>query len=43
VLYHLIWRRWLVADLSVVLSHRTTMRVSPKVANLSQDLPLRMD
>jgi hypothetical protein len=50
VLYHLMWRRWLVADLSVVLSHRTMVRVSPKVANLSedvanpsQDLPLRMD
>jgi hypothetical protein len=50
VLYHLIWRRWLVADLSVVLSHRTIVRVSPKVANLSedvanlwQDLPLRRE
>jgi hypothetical protein len=50
VLYHLIWRRWLVADLLVVLSHRTMVRVSPKVANLSedvanlsQDLPPRME
>jgi hypothetical protein len=48
VLYHLLWRRWLVADLSVVLSHRTMVRVSPEVANLSKDvaslsqvLPLR--
>ena len=38
VLYHLLWRRWLVADLSVVLSHRTVVRVSPKVANLSEDV-----
>jgi hypothetical protein len=50
VLYHLIWRRWLVADLSAVLSHRTIVRVSPNVANLSedvahlsQDLPPRME
>ena len=38
VLYHLLWRRWLVADLSVVLSHRTMVRVSPEVANLSRDV-----
>ena len=38
VLYHLMWRHWLVADLSVVLSHRTVVRVSPNVANLSKDV-----
>ncbi|WP_433523819.1 TnsA-like heteromeric transposase endonuclease subunit [Nocardia pseudovaccinii] len=36
VLYHLLWRRWLVADLAVVLSHRTLVRVAPKVADLSE-------
>ncbi|MET7770491.1 TnsA-like heteromeric transposase endonuclease subunit [Nocardia sp. NPDC005366] len=36
VLYNLLWRRWLVADLSVVLSHRTLVRVAPKVASLSE-------
>lgn len=34
VLYHLMWRHSLVADLSVVLSHRTVVRVSPEVAKL---------
>ncbi|GAA2714945.1 hypothetical protein ACFY2R_29270 [Micromonospora olivasterospora] len=29
VLYHLLWRRELVADLSLVLSHRTLVRVAP--------------
>lgn len=38
VLYHLMWRHWLAADLSVVLSHRTVVRVSPTVANLSKDI-----
>ncbi|WP_228566612.1 TnsA-like heteromeric transposase endonuclease subunit [Nocardia sp. SYP-A9097] len=35
VLYHLLWRHWLVADLSVVLSHRTAVGVSPKLSDLS--------
>ncbi|MFI5930521.1 TnsA-like heteromeric transposase endonuclease subunit [Actinoplanes sp. NPDC051494] len=29
VLYHLLWRRELVADLSLVLSHRTVVRTAP--------------
>ncbi|WP_344750837.1 hypothetical protein [Micromonospora olivasterospora] len=29
MLYHLLWRRELVADLSLVLSHRTLVRVAP--------------
>ncbi|WP_324199142.1 TnsA-like heteromeric transposase endonuclease subunit [Nocardia amamiensis] len=36
VLYHLMWRRWLLADLSLVLSHRTLVRVSPRVADLAE-------
>ncbi|WP_245550451.1 TnsA-like heteromeric transposase endonuclease subunit [Nocardia niigatensis] len=35
VLYHLLWRQWLVADLSVVLSHRSVVCVSPKLSDLS--------
>ncbi|MGY4782764.1 hypothetical protein ACVH9Z_22890 [Rhodococcus opacus] len=36
VLYHLMWRQLLVADLSVVLSHRTVVRCAPPVANLAR-------
>ncbi|MFI1916789.1 TnsA-like heteromeric transposase endonuclease subunit [Nocardia sp. NPDC020380] len=35
VLYHLLWRQWLVVDLSVVLSHRSVVGVSPKLSDLS--------
>jgi hypothetical protein len=35
VLYHLMWRRWLLADLALVLSHRTVVRVSPHVADVA--------
>lgn len=43
VLYHLLWKRQLVADLSVVLSHRTLVRTgSPPadVAKVAQTLVL---
>lgn len=36
VLYHLLWRQLLVADLAVVLSHRTIVRAAPDVADLAQ-------
>ncbi|MGO4613755.1 hypothetical protein AB4305_05495 [Nocardia sp. 2YAB30] len=36
VLFHLIWKQVLVADLSVVLSHRTEVRCAPHVANLAR-------
>ena len=36
VLYHLMWKQLLVADLSVVLSHRTVVRCAPQVANLAR-------
>ncbi|MGY1949095.1 MULTISPECIES: TnsA-like heteromeric transposase endonuclease subunit [Nocardia] len=36
VLYHLIWRGWLVADLTAVLSHRTVVRCAPDLANMAE-------
>ena len=36
VLYHLLWRQLLVADLAVVLSHRTIVRAAPDMADLAQ-------
>ncbi len=43
VLYHLLWKQLLVADLAVVLSHRTIVRTADmtnpaQVAHLAQDL-----
>lgn len=44
VLYHLLWKQLLVADLAVVLSHRTIVRTAAEVAHpahvtqLAQDL-----
>ncbi|MGH3722062.1 MAG: TnsA-like heteromeric transposase endonuclease subunit [Pseudonocardiaceae bacterium] len=35
VLYHLLWKRLLLADLALVLSHRTIVRCAPDVANLA--------
>lgn len=35
VLYHLLWRRELVTDLSLVLSHRTIVQVAPTVDRLA--------
>lgn len=35
VLYHLLWKQVLVADLSVVLSHRTVVCCSPQLANVA--------
>jgi hypothetical protein len=46
VLYHLLWKRQLVADLSVVLSHRTLVRAAAapggvaELANMAQALVL---
>jgi hypothetical protein len=35
VLYHLLWRRELVTDLSLVLSHRTIVQVAPATDRLA--------
>jgi hypothetical protein len=38
VLYHLLWKRLLMMDLSLVLSDRTMVRAAPQVANVANDL-----
>jgi hypothetical protein len=38
VLYHLLWKRWLLADLSVVLSDRTVVRLGAQPAAAPADL-----
>lgn len=36
VLYHLLWKQLLVADLAAVLSHRTVVRTAAEVAHVAQ-------
>lgn len=43
VLYHLLWRRRLVADLAVPLSHRTVVRAAHEIADLAEVADLAVE